>query len=402
MNAKKYSKKIVSMIDKEMIKKNNKKMIINLIRKKGELTQSDIKEGLSISITTIINNINELLDEGIVELAGTGDSTGGRKPVIVRFCKNAYYSFGVEFLPGRIRIILVNLDSEVLRDITIQTPVENTPEKIFFVLCENIEKIIVEQNISKKRVLGIGISIPATVNEEKLLLEEAVSLGFRNVDFGEFEKMIVLPVYIENEANIAAYAEMKLGIAKEISNVVYVSITKKGVGTGIVIQGHLYKGKNKRAGECGHIKIIMEGERCVCGRLGCWNAYVSEDSLISQYNRVSKEEVYKLEEFISLLESGEETAKVIWERYLDYFATGLDSIINTFDPNYVIIGGKIAQYEQYLLEPLKDRIFKDNIFFKRDDVKILISKLKGDSSILGASLLALEKFYNINDKIICL
>lgn len=401
MNTKKQNKKMLSLIDKETIRKNNKKIIINLIRKKGAVTQAEIKESLGISITTIISNINELIAEGIVEYAGTGYSTGGRKPVIVRFCKDAYYSFGVDFLPGRIRIILTNLESELKRDITIQTPIENTPEIIFRTISENIEKIITEQGIQKDRVLGVGFSIPATVNEEKLLLEEAVSLGLSNVDFREFEKMIGLPVYIENEANIAAYAETKLGIAKEMSNVVYVSITKKGVGTGIVIQGHLYKGKNKRAGECGHIKIMVDGEKCVCGRLGCWNAYVSEDSLISHYNRVSAEKVDSLEEFINRLQSAEKTAEIVWKRYLDNFANGLDSIINTLDPNYIIIGGKIAQYEQYLLEPLKDRVFEDNVFFKRDDVKILISKLKGDSSILGASLLPMEKFYNVNDKIIC-
>jgi len=392
---------MISKIDKETIRLNNKKTIINLICKKGEMTHADIKKALGISITTIISIINELIDEGIVEHARTGYSTGGRKPAIVCFCKSTYYSIGADFLMGSIRIILTNLDSEVLKDISVPTPAENTPEKIFEVIRESIERIIIEQSIPKNRVLGVGLSIPATVNEEKLLLEEAVNLGLRNVNFSELEKMIGLPVYIENEANIAAYAETKLGIAKEMSNVVYTSITKKGVGTGIIIQGHLYKGKNKRAGECGQIKIMMDGEKCVCGRLGCWNAYVSEDSLVSQYNRVSSEKVYTLEDFISKLEAGEETAKATWDRYLDYFAAGIDSIINTLDPSYIIIGGKIAQYGQYLLEPLKDRIFKDNIFFKRDDVKILISKLKGDSSILGASLLALEKFYNINDKIVC-
>ncbi len=395
------TKEMLRNINKEMIRVNNKKQILNLIQKNKVVTQAYLKKELNISITTIISNINELINEGMVEISGMGDSTGGRKPVQVAFRKDAHYSIGVDLMVQGTRIIVANLDSEIVADSTIP-PNRKQPAEYFQSIANEIDRMLKAKGIPREKVLGVGFSIPATVNEEKMLLEEAVNLNLSNIDFKEYEKTIGFPLYIENEANIAAYAEMKLGIAKDTSNILYVSITDKGVGTGIIINGRLYKGKNKRAGECGHIKIVMNGDKCCCGMRGCWNAYVSEDVLLEQYETVSGKKV-TLDGFMDELRQEEPNAVQIWDRYLDYFTAGLESLIFSFDPNYVIIGGRIAHYEEFLIEPLKSKVFRaDNVFFKRDDVKIRVSKLMENSSVLGASLLPLVKLFSLNEKLLCL
>ena len=396
---KSITKEMLKTLNNEMVRINNKKMIISLIQRNKEVTKSFLHKALGVSITTIVNNINELVEEGIVTYAGTGYSTGGRKPAIIRFCPDAYYSIGIELQAEKIRIIITDLNADILMDKRFGYPEDMEPKAIFLRIRNGIDIMLIDADIPKLKVLGVGVSIPGTVDEEKLLLKESVNLKLHHVDFTSLEKIVGLPVYIENEANIAAFAEMKLGMTKDISNIIYISITSKEVGTGIIIKGHLYKGKDKRAGKCGHMKIVVEGNKCVCGQKGCWNAYVSEEALLAHYERVSSKESVLLEEFFEYLKTGEKAAKRVWADYIVYLAAGIGSLIYTFNPNYVIIGGRITKYEEYLLKPLIGEVLKDNMFYSEEDLNIKISHLKDDSSILGASLLGMEKFYSIDDKI---
>ncbi|MGI6776991.1 MAG: ROK family protein [Acetivibrionales bacterium] len=386
-------------VDQGVIKEYNKKKIINLLKKSNGMTKRNIAKRIGVSLPTVISNVNELIREGIVEEAGLADSTGGRKPVVVRFLENSKYSFGVDFLIDSIRIILTNLNSEIIEDITFKlwktTSLTDTMNEISFRVNEMMEA----NNIQEENVLGIGFSLPGTVNEKQLILEVAPNLGLEDIDFSQFKSLFGFPMFVENEANAAAYAELRLGVAREMSNLVYISIMK-GVGTGIIIQSQLYKGNNKRAGEFGHMTIQPGGRKCICGKQGCWNAYVSENGLINAYNELTGYNIKTLAEFIQCLKKGNKTAKAEWDKYIDYLAIGIQNILFSLDPHYIILGGSIANYEDIFLDSLRERVFKDINFFKPDDVKILVSKLRESSSIIGASLLPLESFFYIDDKII--
>lgn len=392
-------------MDQETIKDSNKKMIINLLHWRRELTKQQIAKEISVSIPTVINNVNELIEEGLVEEAGVGDSSGGRKPVIVRFKPNSRYSFGVQVNIDSVRIILTNLDSEILEDETIypETLVGENIKNIDNLLHKiglTINNIIEKHNISKNAVLGAGISLPGTVNEEMGILEWAPNLEVKNISFESLSEYFEFPVYLENEANAAAVAELKLGVAREMRNLVYISITE-GIGTGIVIQDYLYKGKNKRAGEFGHMTIVKDGSPCNCGRKGCWEQYSSQNALLNLYNAKNQQSKVKgIHEFFERLQIKERNAEEAWEEYLEYLASGIQNIILILDPHYIVIGGEISNYEELLIEPLKEKIFIKNSFFCREDIRIFVSKLKENSTILGASMLPLNKLFYLNDKIL--
>lgn len=386
-------------LDRETIKINNKKRIIKLIYKKGELTKQEISKELNISIPTTINNVNELIKEGIVEEAGVADSTGGRKPVIVKFIPNARFSFGVEIKPNYVRVILMNLHSQIQYDKCFEMNCLEQFDKVLYKVKEEINIVIEKMNIPREKILGIGFSLPGTVNEEKMLLELAPNLKVKNISFKEFEDSISIPVYIENEANASAYAELNLGIDKEIKNLAYISITE-GIGVGVVVGGNLYKGKNKRAGEFGHMTIIANGIQCNCGKKGCWEMYSSEKALLNNYNEKSRNKINSLDEFFILLDSKEKTAIKVWEEYINYLCIGIQNMILILDPNYIVIGGKISSYGKGLLKAVKDRVFVENSFYTKEDNEIILSNLKSDASIKGAALLTYDKLFFLGNKII--
>ena len=386
-------------IDQDIIKDSNRKKILNLIFHKREITKQSISKEIGVSIPTVTSNVNELIEEGLVKEAGVEGSTGGRKPIIVRFLPNSKYSFGVEFTLSNIRVILVNLDAEIKFDNSFKIQSFKNMEDITEKIHQIINDALALNNISDKDILGIGFSLPGTVNEETLMLELAPNIAMKNVDFSRFSQLLKFPLYIENEANCAAFGELNLGIAKKMRNLVYISINE-GIGAGVVIQDHLYKGKNKRAGELGHMTIVPNGKPCNCGRSGCLERYASKSALMEEYNLKSTKPVDNLKEFFLRVEKKEDLARVSLEKYISFLAIGIQNIVLILDPHYVILGGEISDFSEYYLEDLKEKVFVENSFYDNTSLKIFTSKLKEDSSILGASLLPLQKIFSINEKII--
>ncbi|WP_160679410.1 ROK family protein [Clostridium sp. C8-1-8] len=394
----------VNNVDKDTIRSSNIKLIINLLFNKRELTKQEIAKETGLSIPTVINITNELIEEGLLEESGVGLSSGGRKPIIITFNPNSKYSFGVEINSKYIRIILTNLDANILEDEVIRFNDafklnENNITNIFDEICKIIKVISLKRSINESNILGVGFSLPGTVNEEKLFLELAPNLYVKNLDFHYIEEKLNMKVYVENEANSAALAELRLGIAKDMRNLVYISI-REGVGTGIVVSGYLYKGKNKRAGEFGHMTVEKDGKCCTCGKKGCWEVYTSSEVILEEYNKISENKVKSFEDFFELIDTVDEKAMKVWNQYLDYLATGIHNIILILDPHYIVLGGDISEYDKYLIDPLKNRIFQNNNFFCEEDLKIITSRFKENSSIIGASILPIEKLFFINERIL--
>jgi predicted NBD/HSP70 family sugar kinase len=367
------------------IKINNKKRIINLLSKERELTKLDISRKLDISVPTVTTIVGELKEEGIVEEAGMATSTGGRKPVIIKFLPNSRYSIGIDLGRDYIRAILTNLDSDIIEDRRIELSAI-TESEVLNVMKILIEDLVSSQEAIRSKLLGIGLSLPGTVNEKELRLEIATNFRLKNISFEELHSYFNLPVFLENEANAGALAESKLGIARDLSNLIYVSVTE-GIGGGILISDGMYKGRDRRAGEIGHMCIVKNGRQCNCGRKGCWETYASNRALIKDYNEKANETVKRISEIIKRYDLGDENAVQVVEEYINNLAEGIESLIFIFNPDYMVIGGEISKYSNIFNQKLCSKIFSNNEFYKEGDVSILFSSFGSDSNILGASLI---------------
>ena len=371
-------------IDHSDIKTNNKKRIIKLLSKEKELTKLEISRKLDISVPTVTTVVEELKEEGLVEEAGMASSTGGRKPVIIRFLPDSRYSIGIDLGKDYVRAILTNLDSKIIEDKSCELSVLREEEVLNVV--KNLIEDIVKKSDIKDRLLGIGLSLPGTVDENELMLKVATNFRLKNISFKELYSHFNLPIYLENEANAGALAESKLGIAKDLSNLIYISVTE-GIGGGIFINNDMYKGRDRRAGEIGHMCIARNGRQCNCGRKGCWETYASNRALIKAYCEKSNEKIKCINEIIRKYKEKEEKAVAVVGEYMDSLAEGIQSLIFIFNPDYIVIGGEISKYSDIFSEKLSGKIFGNNEFYNEGDVNILFSSLGNDSNILGASLI---------------
>ncbi len=372
------------------IRTENRRKILQLLIKERELTLAEISRNLEISIPTVTKNIEQLVEEGLAEKSGVSEAVVGRKPAVIKFLPNSYYTFGIEFLTRSVRMALTNLDANIVGESTLRDIDYGDIDALMQRIRAEFSVILENQHIESGNVAGIGFALPGVVNEETRVLKIAPNLGLKNIDFGQYEALFGIPIFIENEANAAAMAELKVGIAKELRNLVYVSVLLKGIGTGIVVGGQLYKGKHKRAGEYGHTTVASHGKLCACGRRDCWELYASGNALLTGYEQRTGRMPETFAQFFEILTACEPAAIETFDEYIEYIALGIEDIILVQDPHYVILGGILTPFSDVILPPLQEKIFQENNFYDGTDVTVMCSTLRGDSTILGAALLACQ------------
>jgi len=396
-------------LDQEKIKDSNNRRILRLLMRRHELSKQQIARETGISVPTVANNVSRLIEQGIIEEAGVSESTGGRKPMLVRFLPDARYAFGVDFASNHltssneITVAMINLKASIRAQRSFDYQRFGNVDRIMAHLGDLTREIMREHSIDAERVLGVGISLPGTVNERRKVLEMAPNLspelGMQHLHFRVYERLFPFPLFVENEANASAFAELVLGIAQDKRNLVYLSVNR-GIGAGIVVRGHIYKGNKKRAGQVGHITVDSRGVRCTCGMTDCWELYAASGALIRNYNARASGAITDTREFLTRLEEGDPLCHEIWEKYLDDLAVGVSSLLLCYDPHYLVIGGEISMFGDRLLEPLRQRVFARNCFYKVGDLEILLSTLEERAAILGAALLPFQKLFYGNNKVI--
>lgn len=260
---------------------------------------------------------------------------------------------------------------------------------------------VVNANLTMEQIEWIGIGTPGIANSETGIIEYSNNLGFKNTPMVEYiRETIDKPVFIENDANAAAYGEFVAGAAKGARNAVCITLGT-GVGGGIIVDGKIYSGSNFAGAEIGHTVIEVDGAQCSCGRKGCFEAYSSATGLIRMTNEAIAEhpdcimasmaetngKVTARTSFDSMRE-GDEYAKAVVDKYIKYLAAGITNTINIFQPDVLCIGGGVCNEGDALLLPVK-ALVKEEVYTRNSpkNTEIVIAKLGNDAGIIGAAFL---------------
>lgn len=256
-------------------------------------------------------------------------------------------------------------------------------------------------NLDISDIEWIGIGTPGIANSTTGIIERANNLGFENTPMVKYiSESIDKPVFIENDANAAAYGEYVAGAAKGAKNAVCITLGT-GVGGGIIVDGKIYAGSNFAGAEIGHTVIEVDGAQCSCGRKGCFEAYSSATGLI----RMSKEAMAQFPESImnkmaeekgkvtartsfDAMRAGDKPAKDVVDKYIKYLAAGITNTINIFQPDVLCIGGGVCNEGDPLLLPVKALVEKEDFASNSAKrTKVVIAKLGNDAGIIGAAFL---------------
>lgn len=274
-------------------------------------------------------------------------------------------------------------------------------------ICKDMAKAALESvdkaGLSLDSIESVGIGAPGTVNSDSGVIEYSNNLDFYNEPVAKYiTEYIHKPVYVENDANAAAYGEFIAGSAKGAHNAVCITLGT-GVGGGIIIDGKIYSGFNFAGAEIGHTVIEVDGVLCSCGRRGCFEVYSSATGLI----RMTKEAMAEHPESVmhemmgdhvsgrlafNAMRAGDEAAKGVVEKYIKYLATGIANTINIFQPEILCIGGGVCNEGDALMLPLREAV-KEQVYSKRSEnnTKLVRASLGNEAGIIGAAFLGLQR-----------
>ena len=263
-------------------------------------------------------------------------------------------------------------------------------------------KAVEDAGLTMEQIEWVGIGTPGIANSATGIIEYSNNLGFENTPMVEYiQKHINKPVYIENDANAAAYGEYVAGAAKGAKNAVCITLGT-GVGGGIIIDGKIYSGSNFAGAEIGHTVISVDGPQCSCGRKGCFEVFSSATGLVrmtkermaecpdSAMHTLTEERGGKVSARTAFdaMRMGDAAAKEVVDFYIKCLAAGITNTINIFQPDVLCIGGGVCNEGDPLLLPMKAIVAKE--VYTRNSPKnteIVIAKLGNDAGLIGAAFL---------------
>ncbi len=316
------------------------------------------------------------------------------------------YHIGVDLGGTNIAAGVVKDSGELLVKKSVKTKRHRSFDEIMkdlFALCD---EIMLKANIDVSQIASIGIGTPGNVDvDSKRVIFGNNIPSFTGADFGAAVKKHYpdMDFFLENDANVAAFAEFVCGAAVGKKNVLMVTLGT-GVGGGIIIDGKIYRGFNGAGGEIGHIIVERDGILCNCGRCGCWEQYASVTALVRQ----TREEIKNYPDSIihkkicgdetkingrtsfDAMKKGDACGKIIVKNFIENIGIGVVDMVNILQPEMVVIGGGISKEGDNIILPLREYVKKHIYTNSVPDFpqpEIVPAKMGNDAGIIGAAML---------------
>lgn len=376
--------------DQMLVKKINQKLILNEIVANSPISRAKLSETTGLNKSTVSSQVTTLIEKNLIFEIGQGQSSGGRKPVMLVFNKNAGYSIGIDIGVDYLNCILTDLKGNIVLE-DYQQLEGLSSEDIQDVIFVKIKNLLAQMPESPYGLIGIGLCVPGLVTtEQKVIFTPNLEWNYELDLKPLIEQEFNVPVFLENEANAGAYGEKEFGAAKNYENLVYVSV-HTGIGVGIIIDNELYRGVRGFAGEMGHLTIDMNGLKCSCGNRGCWELYASEKALLDSLSKIQQEKRSN-KDIIYLANQNNPDVLMALQKFGFYLGIGLTSILNTFNPQAVIIRNNIVEALPMVLNSIKNSVASRTYQQLENSYELLTSSLGKNAPALGASSIAIENF----------
>jgi len=373
----------------------NRQIILNYVRERGPISRADIAHETALQRSTVSLIVEELRTDGLIKEV-SGESTGGRPPLLLSLRTADAVAIGVDVGTARTVVATSDLAGRVLQQETFVTPFE--AEALIAEIIKRAGQLI---RRNKDTIEGVGISLPGLVDSEGTQLYVP---HFNWRDFNLFQSVsttLGLPVSIENDANAAALAELWFGRPeiREVRDFILVLI-EEGVGTGIVFDGQVYRGESGAAGEFGHMTIGHGAPvACAAGSHECWEAFASERAALARYAKLSGANGAKNVKFDELVDralADEKNAQHALKETAHYLGVGIANLIRGLAPEAVIVGGPMVRAWRLMADPMKGAVVASRCQ-GLDLTPIIASTLGSQPTLMGAiSLVLAGKFASIS------
>lgn len=362
------------------VKKLNKNRIFRLIYNSDKISRQEIADQLGLSLPTVNQNLKMLMEDGLIEYVGNFTSTGGRRAQAITINNNARKAISVNIKADYINVDVVGLKGQIIYSMAVKAHFSKSSAYIEK-LTDAVRHAVDYVGADADDILGVGITVPGILDDEKQILISAPPLKAKNYDFTRLISAIDYPVVVMNDARAEAYADHWFN-GKSEDEKIYIMLGE-GVGGAYINASAIRNGVHNRGGEFGHMVIHPGGKQCLCGKKGCFEAYVSEKVLSSELDMT-------LDNFFELAVQGNKNNSNVLDEYMDNLALGINNIYTMMDCD-IVLGGTVAPYLKQYDNSIKERLVND-YSFDTDADYLRISDGGGRKSGLGAALSFVARF----------
>lgn len=382
--------------DQAFVRALNKSVVLNLLRLQTPLSRADLAKISGLTRATVSALVQKLIEDHLVLEAGFGESRPGRPPLLLDLNASGGFAIGADLGVDYLLVVALDLKGRpIWRKRVIKSERTDVREDVAS-LAQMIEEAIEAAPPTPLGPLGIGVGVHGLVEHPRGHLVLAPNLGWRDVPVADLlRRRFSIPIFVDNEANAGALAETWVGVACEVRNLVYLS-AGIGLGAGIVIDGDLYRGSTGTAGEFGHTTVDPSGPLCNCGNRGCLEVFVSERALVSDLQPLrSSSATVAADEVFRAAGQGDPAAIAALRRVGEYLGIGVANVVNTFNPQLVVIGGPMARGGDYLLEPVRRVVEQRALAHPRRSAPVVLSQLGESACAIGCGVMALRELFRV-------
>ena len=384
----------------------NKIKIIKNLYSKGANTASEICNEVGISLPTVNALLNDLMNSGEVIKQGRAESQGGRKPDLYRLAADAFYVLSVDLSKFKVCLALYSCQHELAFQKESFKITLNNEKETFDELSDKIDHYLSKTGIDSQKIIAIGVSMPGLVDSVSGINYTYLRIGEKTL-LENLESRFQKKVFLENDARAMTLAEFKFGAESSHKNVLGLFIGW-GIGLGIIIDGKIYQGSSGFAGEFSHSPIFESRDViCTCGKRGCLEAVASgtaivrmaeealkldKDSILARMVRDHSGEMEPGLVVEAALAGDQRAITILSEAGLD-LGRGISILIQLLNPELIIIGGSVAEADQYLITPIQQALNVYSMAKSREKTQLSLYKLGKDVGLLGGVAVVNEKLF---------
>lgn len=366
----------------------NVQRVLGALTTAGACTQAELARRTGLSTATVSSIVRSMLDRDLVATSPTTSS--GRRAQLVRLKDGGIVPVGIDLGRTHVRVCLATLGYEVIAERATAVREARRPHEAIDVAAALLTALLTENDIPRSAVVGIGVGIPSAIDSRSgAVLEGPLWPQWGDLDVhSTLEDALGRPVFLDNDANLGALAEVTWGPHSAVDDLVFLKLGT-GIGCGLIVGGQPFHGHLGTAGEIGHSPISDSGPPCPCGNRGCLEMAASTSTMIEmldrgQGGRLTTEDIAR-----QALAGDTATLRVIEDAGL---ATGraLASVVNLINPEVIVVGGPLATLGRILLAPIERGLLRFAVPASGETTRLVVSSLGDRAEALGAAALVLR------------
>lgn len=347
--------------------------------------------------------VNDLLESNVVRETESRNGQNGRPPIILEINPSRGHVVGIDMGASHLSILLADFAAQVIDEAEVPFTIADGPEACLARANTLISELLQKNNLDIAQISSIGLGVPGPIaSEAGMVFAPPIMPGWDGFPIqANIESHWNLPVSLNNDAELGALGEWAYGSGRGENFLAYIKVGT-GIGSGLLLNGQIYRGATGSAGEIGHLTIEENGPLCDCGNAGCLEALAGGKALARQAREAIQKgqrtllstlgpiEAITARDVASAARRGDLVSQQIIARAGSYLGIAIAGLVNLFNPRVVVLGGGVAQIGDLLLQPIRDTVARRSLQASARTVKINTAVLRRRSSGMGAIVQALS------------